>query len=372
MAFPVLAATGTAHETAADANTKLVNKPAHSAGDRLVLYMAWDGNPAISSISAVGSDNWVLVGDRAASDGIDTWLFVYEIVSATAVGAAADVTVTFAAAASEMGVAQIRAYSGSHATEPLAIAEAVASTVNVSGPLLDPANWAVEDTRWIAVGGYNGNPTISTFPTGYGDTAALTNANTNGTGMGIAELNAAAASEDPSAFVITASRAWAAFTLAMRPAAGGAAPQIARPTADVFVGAGWIDEGGATTNLFESIDEASASDTDYARSPNSPSSSVYVATLDPAALTDPQVSTGHVLRYRYDKEIVSGSPTLNLTVQLRQAYVSEASQGTLIASATHSNIADAPADGTLTLSGAEADAITDYTDLHVRVVFTQA
>lgn len=162
----------------------------------------------------------------------------------------------------------------------------------------------------------------------------------------------------------------AVATDAAEPADIAAAAQVARPSADAFVGTGWVNEAAASTNLYQSIDETTASDTDFVRSPDSPNASVYVCDLE--ALTDPAVSTGHVLRYRYDRETVSGAPTVNLVVQLRQGYVNEGAAGTLIASNTHNGISDTLTDGSLPLSGTEADNITDYADLSVRFVATQA
>ena len=142
--------------------------------------------------------------------------------------------------------------------------------------------------------------------------------------------------------------------------------QKARPSADTYLG-NYEDELGGTTSIYQSIDEVSADDADYVASESAPSSSAYVTKL--TTLTDPVSSTGHTLYYRYEK---SGSgPQVDLVIQLRQAYVSEASQGTLIASDTKTDIPATPTAGSMTLSGVEADAITDYTDLYVRVVYDQ-
>lgn len=137
--------------------------------------------------------------------------------------------------------------------------------------------------------------------------------------------------------------------------------QFARPDSDSHVG-NWEDEGAATTNLFQSIDESSSSDADYVTSEAAPSTSPYVAGL--SSVTDPLASSGHIVRYRYSKD-TSGA-TIDLVVQLREGYISEASQGTLIATTTHSNIGTSWTAGSFTLSSGEANSITDYADLHIR------
>lgn len=134
------------------------------------------------------------------------------------------------------------------------------------------------------------------------------------------------------------------------------APQFARPDGDQSVGS-WEDEGGATTNLYQSIDEIVASDSDYVRSEQNPATnSKYECTL--SNVTDPQVSTGHIVRYRYRKN--NGNQTINMVIRLKQG-------GTTIASQTHNGVSTTWTDGSFTLTGGEADNITDYTDLRIEV-----
>ena len=139
--------------------------------------------------------------------------------------------------------------------------------------------------------------------------------------------------------------------------------QIVYPIADTYVG-NWTGEGGETSNLYTHIDETSANDSDFVKSENDPSASPVVFQL--GSLDDPGVGTAHVLSYHYGKELIDGSG-INLTVQIRQDYVNEGSQGTLIAEWVHSDIGTViNADGTL--SAAQAGSITDYTSLFIRFV----
>lgn len=135
--------------------------------------------------------------------------------------------------------------------------------------------------------------------------------------------------------------------------------QFIHPDGDSSIGS-WTNELGSTTNIYLSVDETPASDTDYIQSEENPSSSKCVLTLQD--LSDPNQSGYHKLKYRFKKD-VSGK-ALNLIVRLKQGT-------TVIASSTHTNISTGWTDGSFTLSGAEADSITNYNDLRVEVEATQ-
>lgn len=143
--------------------------------------------------------------------------------------------------------------------------------------------------------------------------------------------------------------------------------QFARPSTDATKG-NWTDQGAGTTNLFQAIDETVASDADYVQSGLAPSADVYVTKL--SAVEDPQSSSGHTVRYRYGKN-ASGGAQINLTVELRSAYTNESTQGTLIASWSHTDVSDVLATAAQTLAGAEADSITSYGNLYLRFSATQ-
>lgn len=147
--------------------------------------------------------------------------------------------------------------------------------------------------------------------------------------------------------------------------------QFGRPIADANNDGAWVNQAAGSTNLYQSIDETVASDTDYIESPLAPTSDVYVAQLT-TTLEDPLTSSGHVVRWRQGKDAAGGA-TITLTVELRQGYVSEASQGTLIATCQSAGtVPDAFTNASYTLSGVEADAITNYGSLYLRFVANQA
>jgi hypothetical protein len=122
-----------------------------------------------------------------------------------------------------------------------------------------------------------------------------------------------------------------------------------RPDADDLDG-GWTTESG-TTNLFPSIDEsAPPNDSDFIKSSASPVSDICRVRLsNPNAL----VATPVKIRSRYKK---SGSDPVNLIVRLKQGVTEKASW-------TYSGISNAFVTSEETLTVAQFNSITDFTDL---------
>jgi hypothetical protein len=129
----------------------------------------------------------------------------------------------------------------------------------------------------------------------------------------------------------------------------GASTQAARPDADVSAG-GW----GAAP-LWSKLDEELPDDADHVMSASPPAGDAYEVSLSP--LGDPGVSTGHVLRWRAQADLVG--PVVTVTPALYQG-------ATLIATLTPRVLGEAFTTYEDTLSGAQADAITDYSALSVR------
>lgn len=123
--------------------------------------------------------------------------------------------------------------------------------------------------------------------------------------------------------------------------------QLLRPTSDISAGA-WTASSGS--DLYAMLDETTASDADYITTSSASSSEVAFGTgLDPLS------SAGHTIRFR-------AQGTGGLTVTLLQG-------ATTIATYTPT-ITASYALYSYTLSGAEADAITNYGDLRVRFTST--
>ena len=144
------------------------------------------------------------------------------------------------------------------------------------------------------------------------------------------------------------------------------AQQFARPISD-------LDNTGVWTTqpLWSNLDDnvsTITSGNDYVKNDGS-AESTEPFTVDLGALSDPYSSSGHIIEY-YAAKFTSGGAIVDFTVELRQGYVNESSQGTLIASAVQADIQQIFNIGNMTtyeLTSSEADAITDYSDLQFRI-----
>jgi hypothetical protein len=123
--------------------------------------------------------------------------------------------------------------------------------------------------------------------------------------------------------------------------------QLLVPASDITTGT-WAPSTGAT--LFGVLDETTADSADYIfTTANSDYAEVKLNSA-----TDPLVSTGHILNYWIEPG--SGS----ITVALKQG-------ATTIASWTHT-LTGSVQNISQTLTGTQADSITDYTDIRVSVL----
>lgn len=137
--------------------------------------------------------------------------------------------------------------------------------------------------------------------------------------------------------------------------------QFARPISDLDNTGVWT-----TTPLWSDIDEGGGGDGTVVVSDTTPVVTEPF-TVDLSTIIDPTLPTGHILRIRWAKNS-GGAGNQTIRIELRQGYVSEASQGTLIATDDYSiNSTTLRTDAT-TLSAGEANSITDYTDLQIRVM----
>lgn len=138
---------------------------------------------------------------------------------------------------------------------------------------------------------------------------------------------------------------WQIFKPRLLPVGGTVTAQYARPTSDVSAGT-WTASTGS--DLYAMLDETTANDADYISTVNASICEVALGSL-----TDPASSTGHVVRYRIAAD--SGG----IIVRLRQGT-------TTIASWTHNPAPSSLTTYAQTLTGGEADSITDYSALKLQ------
>lgn len=124
--------------------------------------------------------------------------------------------------------------------------------------------------------------------------------------------------------------------------------QFARPDGQLAIPGFWTNATGGTTNIWQNIDESTANDLDYIKH-DAATSEEYAVTL--GNVSDPVSSSDHTIRLR-----ASGDNFKQITVRLKQGATTKA---------TWAFTPGALAQHSYTLSGAEADSITDYNDLRL-------
>ena len=118
------------------------------------------------------------------------------------------------------------------------------------------------------------------------------------------------------------------------------------PVSDVAAGS-WLPSSGS--DLYAMVDETAYSDTDYIYA-----TSATTCTLALTSGSDPSSSSGHILRYR----LLAGSGSISVVLK----------QGTsTIASWGPHTLTGAAQDFAQTLTGTQADSITDYSALRVEI-----
>ena len=137
--------------------------------------------------------------------------------------------------------------------------------------------------------------------------------------------------------------------------------QFARPSADT-VRTAWTDELGGITDIYTGIDEVVAEDVEYIKTPAPPGANEFETLL--TTVTDPVLSSNHIMRWRRRKQPAAGSADINLTVRLMQAAVEKVSRADNTLPGTFT-------DTSYTLTAGEADSITDYADLRLEFVAVQ-
>lgn len=131
--------------------------------------------------------------------------------------------------------------------------------------------------------------------------------------------------------------------------------QFFRPIQDISV--------TSITGNYTTIDESVASDTDFLYSANG-ISTTYECLL--TSLNAPSLKTGHLFRYRISR---TNNGVLN-TSGTASSVVTSLYQGTTLIASDTSKTAGAWTSYTFTLSEAQAQTITDYSDLRLRFAIT--
>ena len=134
--------------------------------------------------------------------------------------------------------------------------------------------------------------------------------------------------------------------------------QYARPDADISDG-DWLNQSDSNTNLYASIDESSASDSDYIKATDEGygSGSDIVCIIGLSDINTPDGDADHKIKYRASDD--TGSGAMSLKVELLEG-------STVRKTNTNRRLTSSLATYTINLTTSEASNISDYTNLRLR------
>ncbi|MFQ5908939.1 MAG: hypothetical protein ACE5JE_08990, partial [Thermoplasmata archaeon] len=331
----------------ADASSWSFSHTVPSGSNRiLLLALATDSGETVSGTPQYGSTSFGLITTFVHTSGKPR-VTLYGIIAPT-VGTA---LVTGNLAATDKYTAGATSYTGVHQTMPADFP--VTTGQGTSGTTM---SITVPSEVGDLVVDFTANLGVNVPNVGSGQTE-VHNEEMGGPG---ASDHRATSSEEEGASSVTMSwtgkedgKEWVSVGLNLNRAS-----QYARPDADLSI-TNWSDSAGDGVN-YTKIDETTPDgDATYTQTAVNPANGDD-AEFRLSNVRDPQRSDGHILRYRYrNAAFGGGSSQLDLTVELKQGAA-------VIASWTHTFISSQTyVTQTQTLSAAQADAITDYTDLRV-------
>lgn len=224
MTFPVVHNADTTHGVQASNSTSWTGTyPANiAAGDLLLLFLANDGT-ASATVNAPET-GWNAMG--RGNSGANALNCLTKIAAG---GESGNFVITLSS--SEQGAWRIFRITGWYGSGiPVGdgnlngngaseVQTIIGSPSNAPDPeVLNPANWDVEDTLWIAAVSVDTSRAITGYPSNMPDiNASEASGGSTGATLGVAMLSSAAASLNPNAFACT-SDDWITMTVAIRPA----------------------------------------------------------------------------------------------------------------------------------------------------------
>lgn len=224
MAFPTITAP-TVTQIASSMTSMTVNLPGSiSAGD---LLLAW------VSVRNQGTwtlpSGWTQLGQKLGG-GSASQLTVFYKVATGSEGASA----AWTASAGTTAVWQVVKVSNWHGTTTPEISAGASGDATAANPDSLTPSWGADDSLWIALAGHAAGSAaaFTAGPSGY-SSFQNNGASSGGSACSVASAykTANTTSEDPGVFTAGGSnRFWAAFTIAVRPAAGSP-PAVANPGA---------------------------------------------------------------------------------------------------------------------------------------------
>ena len=226
MAAPTIFATQVSQQASGVTASNVTLPASVAAGDLVIAFVAADSGAG----AMTWPSPWVNIKDEAGTG------FVFSCAYLIASGGETTVAATHTSERSNHIAARIKAAEWHGTTAPEITANANGSSTGPDPPSLTPS-WGSDTTLWVAVCAADDSAApfpITAWPTGYTDNQVGNSTATSAACVAICSKGATAASDDPAAFTMTGTETWNAYTLAVRPAAGGGAPvTVVSPAAAV-------------------------------------------------------------------------------------------------------------------------------------------
>ena len=324
--------------------TIAIDKPDDvAASERLLAIIATSGD----STAAAPDSSWKLLGTGTAGAGDEARLHIFTKWT----GASEPASYSFTQAGSSTFAGTIIGFFGA---DPVALPQIGSFNNSTSGTAWAAPTFTKNTNYGRIVYAVAGRPGNSVSDIGLGsagspiervDTTGIT-----GDWLVLAAGYETTPSLNGSAVAKTGSSAGAAKWQGAQIMVYPVLPRAA-PVADASAGA-WVQ-----TPLWQKVDETIPDSSDYITGINT-----AVSELTLADLSDPNTNVGHVVRYAYRRQDAASA---TLLVELLQGAA------TVIASKTETVSSGATfVESSLALSTGQADSITDYTDLRIRLTAT--
>jgi len=191
--------------TTADATTHTVTLATGAeVGDLLVVAVVFDGTPTVTWPAG-----WTQLQSNAATI---TRQIRYRWADGTE-----PASLTLTTSAAEEMQARAWAIGDPHPTAAPEVVVTSATSTAPNSPSLTPS-WGAKDTLWASYAFVDESVNTTAYPASYTDNQFSANSGgATGVTLAVATRNLNAATEDPGAFTISASKLWAAWTVAFRP-----------------------------------------------------------------------------------------------------------------------------------------------------------
>ena len=215
MAFPVVEATNTSTEDAANVTSHTVNLPTGIvAGETIIVNMSIDGNTTTTFPTADGGWNKI----TEVNNGSAVTLVVAWREATGSEGSSIEVTTNNSERSAHTSY-RISGAADPDTSPPERSNTATGASANPDPGSTTPADGA-KDYLWIATQANDRDRTTDAFPTDYTSNQLTANGSgANSAGIGTATRNLNTTTQDPDTFTISASDQWVAQTTAIHPVA---------------------------------------------------------------------------------------------------------------------------------------------------------